>query len=104
MVTIHELDRHQLEKPEQNKIYNLADAIIVGQGAMKEQIIGLGVDPKKIEIVLHGTDLPINDETQPREGVLFYGGHHPLKGKGACTLLKAMVVPERTPGDPRPPS
>ena len=59
VVTIHELDRHQLENPESNKTYNKADAIIVQQGAMKDQLIGLGVDPGKIEIVLHGTDLPV---------------------------------------------
>ena len=92
VVTIHELDRHQLESPESNKIYNKADAIIVQQGAMKDQLIGLGVDPNKIEIVLHGTDLPIMDDDQPREGIVFYGGHRPLKGKGLHAVFKAMAV------------
>jgi alpha-maltose-1-phosphate synthase len=92
VVTIHELDRHQLARPESNKTYNKADAIIVQQGAMRDQIIGLGVDPKKIEIVLHGTDLPALDGNQPREGIMFYGGHHPMKGKGLHALFKAMVV------------
>ncbi len=57
VVTIHELDRHQLASPESNKTYNKADAIIVQQGALRDQLIDLGVDPKKIEIVLHGTEL-----------------------------------------------
>src|SRR5271166_3520641 len=47
VVTIHELDRHQLESPQSNKTYNKADAIIVQQEAMKDQLIGLGVDPDK---------------------------------------------------------
>ena len=35
VVTIHELDRHQLASPESNKTYNKADAIIVQQGALQ---------------------------------------------------------------------
>ncbi len=92
VVTIHELDRHQLASPESNKIYNKADAIIVQQGAMKDQLIGLGVDPGKIEIVPHGTDLPPSDEGRAREGIVFYGGHHPLKGKGLHAVFKAMAL------------
>jgi glycosyltransferase involved in cell wall biosynthesis len=92
VVTIHELDKHQLEIPEQNKAYNKADAIIVQQGAMKDQLVRLGVDPDKIRIVLHGTDLPTIDEKQPREGIVFFGGHHPLTGKGLLALYKAMTM------------
>jgi glycosyltransferase involved in cell wall biosynthesis len=92
VVTIHELDRHQLASPESNKIYNKADAIIVQQGAMKDQLIGLGVDPDKIEIVPHGTDLPAIDANQTLEGVVFYGGHHPMKGKGLHAVLKAIAL------------
>ena len=92
VVTIHELDRFQLASPESNQTYNKADAIIVQQGPMKDQLIGLGVDPKKIEIVVHGTDLPAIDENQPREGIVFYGGHHPLKGKGIDAFFKAMAL------------
>ena len=92
VVTVHELDRHQLESPEGNKTYNKADAIIVQQGAMKDQLIGLGVEPSKIEIVLHGTDLPVIDGDQPREGIMFYGGHHPLRGKGLHAVFKAVAL------------
>jgi glycosyltransferase involved in cell wall biosynthesis len=92
VVTIHELDRHQLEHPESNMTYNKADAVIVQQGAMKDRLIVLGVDPNKIEIVLHGTDLPVMDENQPREGVMFFGGHHPLEGKGTRAVFQAMAL------------
>ena len=102
VVTIHELDRHQLASPDINKTYNKADAIIVQQGAMKEQLLGLGVDPNKIELVLHGTDLPALDEKQPREGIIFYGGHHPLKGKGLDATLQAMVLLKKRLGPKAP--
>ena len=103
VITIHELDRHQLVSPEQNKTYNKADAIIVQQGSMRDQLIGLGVDPNKISIVLHGTDLPPLDEKQPREGIVFYGGHHPIKNKGLVALFRAMaLLKERLgPGAPK---
>ncbi len=102
VVTIHELDRHQLANPEVNKTYNKADAIIVQQGAMKNQLIALGVDPGKIEIVLHGTDLPELAENQPKEGIVFYGGHHPLKGKGLNAVFQAMVLMKKRFGSQAP--
>ena len=92
VVTILELDRHQLENPQSNKTYNKADAIIVQQEAMKDQLIGLGVDPDKIEIVLHGTDLPVMDEDQARKGIIYYCGHHPWKGKGLQAVFKAIAL------------
>lgn len=92
VVTIHELDRHQLEKPQSNEIYNKADAIIVQQEAMKDQLVGLGVEADRIEIVLHGTALPALDSRQPREGVVFYAGHHPWRGKGTHSVFQAMAL------------
>ncbi len=92
VVTIHELDRHQLERPQSNKTYNKADAIIVQQQAMKDQLVGLGVDEERIEIVLHGTNLPAINGNQPREGVVFYGGHHPWRGKGIPAIFQAMAL------------
>ncbi len=92
VVTIHELDRHQLESPQSNKTYNKADAIIVQQEAMREQLIGLGVDADRIELVQHGTDLPALDASRPREGIMFYCGHHPWRGKGLNAVLDAMVL------------
>jgi len=92
VVTIHELDRHQLESPRSNKTYNKADAIIVQQEAMREQLIGLGVDADRIELVPHGTDLPALDASRPREGIMFYCGHHPWRGKGLNAVLDAMVL------------
>ena len=92
VVTIHELDSHQLASPQSNKTYNKADAIIVQQGAMKDQLVSLGVEAERIEIVLHGTDLPALNPGQPREGVVFYAGHHPWRCKGTHSVFQAMAL------------
>ena len=92
VITIHELDRYQLESPKSNTTYNRADAIIVQQVAMKEQLVSLGVDPNKIEIVLQGTDLPVIEKNRPREGIMYYCGHHPWKGKGLLAVFDAMTL------------
>jgi glycosyltransferase involved in cell wall biosynthesis len=92
VVTIHELDRHQLDRPESNKAYNKADAIIVQQEAMKEQLVGLGVEEDRIEIVLHGTDLQAANGNDRREGVVFYAGHHPWRGKGTHSVFQAIAL------------
>lgn len=102
VVTIHELDRHQLECPESNQAYNKADAIIVQQGAMRDQLIGLGVDPNRIEIVLHGSDLPVIDENRPRDGIMYYCGHHPFRAKGLESVFQAMATLKKRLGTKAP--
>jgi len=92
VVTIHELDRHQLASPDSNQAYNAADAIIVQQGAMRNRLVVLGVDPEKIEIVLHGADLPAMDENQAREGIMYFCGHHPWEGKGLRGMFEAVAM------------
>ena len=92
VVTIHELDRFQLANPQLNRAYNNADAIIVQQGLLKDKLIGLGVDPDKIEIVLHGTNLSAVDENQPRDGIITYCAHHALSGKGLHGIVNALVL------------
>ena len=92
VVTVHELDRFQLANPEINKAYNKADAIIVQHGPMRDKLVDLGVDPTRIEIVVHGTDLPAIDENQPRDGMVFYGGHHPFSSKGLHGVFKALAL------------
>jgi glycosyltransferase involved in cell wall biosynthesis len=102
VITIHELDRHQLNAPDTNRAYNQADAIIVQQGAMRDQLIGLGVDPSKIEIVLHGTDLPAIYDEAPREGVMYYCGHHPFNGKGLREVFQAIALLKKRLGTKAP--
>ncbi len=92
VVTIHELDRQQLTSPKSNQAYNEADAIIVQQGAMRDQLVDLGVDPNKIEIVVHGADLSPNDENPAREGIMFFCGHHPWQGKGLQGMFQAVAL------------
>jgi glycosyltransferase involved in cell wall biosynthesis len=90
VITIHELDPHQLRSPETNTIYNKADGIIVHCGELKEKLIALNVSANKIHTVLHGVDMPTVIPDAPREGVIFYGGHDLMKGKGMATLFRAM--------------
>jgi starch synthase len=81
-----------LANPDLNRAYNNADAIIVQHGPMRDKLVSLGVDPSRIEIVLHGTDFPAIDENQPRDGIVFYGGHHPFAGKGVHGVFTALAL------------
>ncbi|MGB7849189.1 MAG: glycosyltransferase family 4 protein, partial [Candidatus Acidiferrum sp.] len=92
IVTIHEFDSYQKEFPEQNKIYNSADALIVHCQEMREKLIGMGIPKEKAHVVLQGVDIPALDRTGHREGIVFYGGHKPMAGKGMQPLFKAMAI------------
>lgn len=90
VITVHELDGRQVECPDKNVTYNKADALIVHCEELREKLIHLGVKPDKIHVVLYGTLLPETDESRPRQGILFYGGHKLMSGKGLDTLFRAM--------------
>ncbi len=92
VVTIHELDAHQIEFPEGNKIYNKADGIIVHCQEMKQKLVNLKVQADRIHVVLHGTEVPALAEDNHREGIIFYGGHKLMTGKGIQTLFQAMSI------------
>jgi glycosyltransferase involved in cell wall biosynthesis len=102
IVTVHELDSYQTNFPRQNLIYNRAEAIIVHCQEMKDKLISLGVRPEKVHTVLHGVDLPTPLPDEPREGILFYGGHKLMTGKGIETLFEAMALLKRDRGDATP--
>ena len=88
VITVHELDAEQTDHPEHNQTYNLADALIVHDSAMKKKLVSLGVRPDLVHVVLQGTDLE-EGESVARDGVVFYGGHHFNEGKGFAVLLEA---------------
>jgi glycosyltransferase involved in cell wall biosynthesis len=92
IVTVHELDPDQLEFPERNKAYNLADGIIVHCDEMRQRLIRLNVQEEKIHVVLNGTNLPTALPDHPRAGIVFYGGHFLMHNKGVDTLFKAMSI------------
>jgi glycosyltransferase involved in cell wall biosynthesis len=102
VVTVHELDCDQLERPEENTIYNRADAVIVHCEDMKDRLVRLKVDQDRVHIVLHGTVIPDAKPNNSRDGIVFYGGHKLMSGKGIDTVFKAMSLirrqrPHRTP-------
>jgi glycosyltransferase involved in cell wall biosynthesis len=102
IVTVHELDADQIEFPETNLTYNRADAVIAHCEEMRQQLIKLGVLPEKVHVVLHGTDLLSLDPNQKREGLVFYGGHKLMSGKGIESLFQAMAIIQKQLGDSTP--
>ncbi|MGB9073620.1 MAG: glycosyltransferase family 4 protein [Terriglobales bacterium] len=102
VVTVHELDADQLEYPELNETYNRADAIIVLFEELRQYLIRLKVRPEKIHVVLHGTSMPPREQTNSREGVVFYGGHKLMSGKGVDTAFKAMAIVRQRISAPMP--
>ena len=88
VITVHELDAEQTDRPEGNLTYNLADALIVHDSAIKKKLMSFGVEPDLTHVVCQGTDLE-EGESVAREGVVFYGGHHFNEGKGIGLLMTA---------------
>ncbi|MBS1824097.1 MAG: glycosyltransferase family 4 protein [Acidobacteria bacterium] len=102
VVTVHELDADQLERPDTNLTYNLADAVIVHCEEMREQLVRLHVESGRIYVALYGAGLPTGRLDGPRAGVVFYGGHKLASGKGLDTLLQAVSLMERCIPDKMP--
>jgi len=92
IVTVHELDRDQVEVPEKNQLYNLADGIIVHCEDMKRRLIDLKVQEDKVHVVLHGVSVPEALPNVRRDAIVFYAGHKPMSGKGMQNLFKAMSM------------
>jgi glycosyltransferase involved in cell wall biosynthesis len=102
VVTVHELDPYQLDFAASNRRYNLADRIIVHCQEMKHSLIERGVDAERIDIVQHGVELqPFLDE--PRDAIIFYGGHKLHTNKGFETLVRALGSVRRRLGPRTPP-
>ncbi len=92
VVTVHELDPYQLEFPQKSAAYNRADAIHVHCEEMRQELIKRSVVPEKIHVIPQGAVVPESGEERARQGIVFYGGHHLMSGKGIPTLFKAMAI------------
>jgi glycosyltransferase involved in cell wall biosynthesis len=92
VVTVHELDPYQLEFPEKCSVYNMADAVHVHCEEMKRDLVQRSVSAEKIHVVPQGTVVADHLEETPREGIVFYGGHHLMSGKGISTLFEAESI------------
>jgi glycosyltransferase involved in cell wall biosynthesis len=97
VVTVHELDAQQTVHPARNREYNRADAIVVHAEELRDKLVSLGVDPRLVHVVRHGADVPAGAPTGPRDGLVFYGGHKLLSGKGIEVLFDALALLGRRP-------
>lgn len=95
VITLHEIDPHQDKFRELNTLYNRAEALIVHSGELRERLLGYGVLGSKIRLLPYGTDVPANPNDSERAGIIFYGGHHLMAGKGIETVLRATALLNR---------
>ncbi len=94
VITVHELDEEQRERPQWFARYNLADAVLVHDRRLGAQLESHGVDPWRIHLVRHGAHIPDGDPLPraQRQGLVFYGGHKPMVGKGLDVLMQAYAA------------
>lgn len=91
VVTVHELDGFQTDFPEYNRAYNLADRVLVHARSLERELIELGVEPGRIDLIHHGADLQ-PPSTDARAGIILYGGHNLDPNKGLETMAAAMLL------------
>lgn len=102
IVTVHELDPDQIEFPERNKTYALADGVIIHCEEMRKKMVHVGVPEDKLHVVLHGADVPAASSEDQRSGIIFYAGHKAMTGKGIQTLFSAMSILQERMGEKAP--
>ena len=102
VITVHELDAHQMRFPHLNALYNHADALIVHSSELRDRLSEHGVQINKVHVLPYGTDVPADPDDRERAGIVFYGGHHLLSGKGLDTLLHAAQLLRQTLGERAP--
>jgi len=90
VVTVHELDPFQLHYRKVNRLYNKAHRVLVHSNYMKTQLMALGVEEEKLQIIPFGVNLPqLNGHHRTK--IVYYGGHHLLSGKGFQPFLNAIA-------------
>lgn len=92
VITLHEIEPYQERFPRLNTLYNSADAVIVHCGELRERLLELGVRASKITVLPYGTDIPDDKHDKERTGIVFYGGHHLMSGKGIETVFRATAL------------
>ena len=91
IITLHEIDAYQDKFPHLNTLYNGADALIVHSGELRDRLVRYGVHASKIHLLNYGTDVGARPSETGRTGIVFYGGHHLMSGKGIETVLRAAA-------------
>jgi glycosyltransferase involved in cell wall biosynthesis len=91
VVTIYRLSPVQEERPELNKIYNQADAVIVSTNYMKQHLVNYGVLPEKLHVIPYGaTAKPIPQVK--KEGAIMFSGSPLIDVKGFVYLASALKM------------
>jgi glycosyltransferase involved in cell wall biosynthesis len=91
VITLHEIDPDQDKFPHLNTLYNGADAVIVHAGELRDRLMRYGVHAAKIHLLTYGTDLAASPGGADRAGIVFYGGHHLMSGKGIEAVFGAAA-------------
>ena len=92
VITVHELDAHQTQFVHQNTLYNHADALIVHSSDLRERLLEYGVRAEKVHVLPYGAELSADIGKRERTGIVFYGGHHLMSGKGLDTVFRAAAL------------
>jgi len=96
VVTIHKLDQSQKDRPELNRVYNKADAVIVFSRYMKDYLVSHGVDADKIHLIYPGTSLPPLRDYPKQQVIMFCGSPIPqVKGYEDLVAALQMLRQER---------
>lgn len=91
VVTIHEFDPYQQQHPELSAGYNKADGIIVHTEEMRDQLVRLGIDRDRVDILQHGVEIRLVADG-PRSDLIFWGGHKLNSSKGLVTVFVALSI------------
>ena len=95
IVTVHEIDPIQQDHPRLNRLYNLADQIVVFSNAFLRELTALGIDSSKVKVIPYCVRVNKPEGTQRRFQFIFFGGHHLDHSKGIETLLQAVKILEK---------
>jgi len=91
VITVHELDPLQNKYKGLTKYYNKADRIIVFSHDFKDDLVNLGVNKSKIEVIPYGVSIEALKGYE-RDQFIFFGGHNLLRGKGFYNLVNAIEI------------
>ena len=92
VVTMHEIDPIQKDHPALNRLYNRADRVVVFSQALKNQVVALGIDKERVNVISYCVEVRQRETSKKRSHFIFFGGHHMDHTKGIETLFGAIKI------------